>query len=107
MSTLKSPNQDGPDDIAAVLQPDRSSSTTITPSNFPRLLKELSKIVAFVKGTQFDLLEFLQRERYGSAHLDNFASGLELIGQKILTGLEFKLEAENGWKLKNQNLATL
>ncbi|XP_074326223.1 uncharacterized protein LOC141667522 [Apium graveolens] len=44
--------------------------------------KELSKIVAFVKGTQFDLLEFLQRERYGSAHLDNFASGLELIGQK-------------------------
>ncbi|XP_074331359.1 cullin-associated NEDD8-dissociated protein 1-like isoform X2 [Apium graveolens] len=44
--------------------------------------KELSKIVAFVKGTQFDLLEFLQRERYGSAHLDNFASGRELIGQK-------------------------
>ncbi|KAJ4837176.1 hypothetical protein Tsubulata_027061 [Turnera subulata] len=44
--------------------------------------KELSKLVAFVKGTQFDLVEYLQRERYGSARLENFASGLELIGQK-------------------------
>ncbi|KAJ6675324.1 RAB6A-GEF COMPLEX PARTNER PROTEIN 1 [Salix viminalis] len=42
--------------------------------------KELSKLVAFVKGTQFDLVEYLQRERYGSARLENFASGLELIG---------------------------
>lgn len=72
--------------------------------------KELSKLVAFVKGTQFDLVvregcvfssyvilfycevilvfdncmlqEYLQREKYGSARLENFASGLELIGQK-------------------------
>lgn len=28
------------------------------------------------------LQEYLQRERYGSARLENFASGLELIGQK-------------------------
>lgn len=27
--------------------------------------------------------EYLQRERLGSARLDNFASGLELIGQKV------------------------
>lgn len=77
--------------------------------------KELSKLVAFVKGTQFDLVvrrscwltcsnplkiiflhfevcksfndnqsqEYLQRERYGSARLENFASGLELISQKV------------------------
>ncbi|XP_048421699.1 uncharacterized protein LOC103935093 [Pyrus x bretschneideri] len=44
--------------------------------------KELSKLVAFVKGAQFDLVEYLQRERNGSAWLENFASGLELIGQK-------------------------
>ncbi|XP_074328962.1 uncharacterized protein LOC141666707 isoform X2 [Apium graveolens] len=57
--------------------------------------KELSKIVAFVKGTQFDLVEFLQRERYGSARLDNFASGLELIGQKLQMGiLQSRLDAE-------------
>lgn len=31
------------------------------------------------------LQEYLQRERYGSARLDNFASGLELIRQKVLT----------------------
>ncbi|KAL0397921.1 UNVERIFIED_CONTAM: hypothetical protein Scaly_0240500 [Sesamum calycinum] len=49
--------------------------------------KELSKLVAFVKGTQFDLVEYLQRERYGSARLENFASGLELIGQKVLFDL--------------------
>ncbi|KAJ6328680.1 hypothetical protein OIU77_010378 [Salix suchowensis] len=48
--------------------------------------KELSKLVAFVKGTQFDLVEYLQRERYGSARLENFASGLELIGQKLQMG---------------------
>lgn len=27
--------------------------------------------------------DFLQRERLGCAHLDSFASGLELIGQKV------------------------
>ena len=73
--------------------------------------KELSKLVAFVKGTQFDLVvrlvihrlnesycpklfvidlccnimqDYLQRERQGSARLENFASALELIGQKVL-----------------------
>ncbi|GFZ06822.1 quinoprotein amine dehydrogenase, beta chain-like [Actinidia rufa] len=57
--------------------------------------KELSKLVAFVKGTQFDLVEYLQRERYGSACLDNFASGLELIGQKLQMGtLQSRLDAE-------------
>ncbi|TQD78825.1 hypothetical protein C1H46_035605 [Malus baccata] len=51
-------------------------------ANFLMSGKELSKLVAFVKGTQFDLVEYLQRERNGSARLENFASGLELIGQK-------------------------
>ncbi|XP_050203918.1 uncharacterized protein LOC126653956 [Mercurialis annua] len=57
--------------------------------------KELSKLVAFVKGTQFDLVEYLQRERYASARLENFASGLELIGQKLQMGtLQSRLDAE-------------
>ncbi|KNA19833.1 hypothetical protein SOVF_057850 [Spinacia oleracea] len=57
--------------------------------------KELSKFVAFVKGTQFDVVEFLQRERYGCAHLENFASGLELIGQKLqMDTLQSRLDAE-------------
>lgn len=57
--------------------------------------KELSKLVAFVKGTQFDLVDYLQRERHGCARLDNFASGLELIGQKLQMGtLQSRLDAE-------------
>ncbi|KAG6725467.1 hypothetical protein I3842_02G033700 [Carya illinoinensis] len=57
--------------------------------------KELSKLVAFVKGTQFDLVEYLQRERHGCARLENFASGLELIGQKLQMGmLQSRLDAE-------------
>uniref|UniRef100_A0A7N0UYN2 RIC1 C-terminal alpha solenoid region domain-containing protein n=1 Tax=Kalanchoe fedtschenkoi TaxID=63787 RepID=A0A7N0UYN2_KALFE len=57
--------------------------------------KELSKLVAFVKGTQFDLEEYLQRERYGCACLENFASGLELIGQKLqMDILQSRLDAE-------------
>ncbi|WOL17540.1 RAB6A-GEF complex partner protein 1 [Canna indica] len=57
--------------------------------------KELSKLVAFVKGTQFDLVEYLQRERQGSARLENFASGLELIGQKLqMDTLQSRLDAE-------------
>ncbi|OVA11965.1 Ribosome control protein 1 [Macleaya cordata] len=57
--------------------------------------KELSKLVAFVKGTQFDLVEYLQREKSGSARLENFASGLELIGQKLQMGtLQSRLDAE-------------
>lgn len=57
--------------------------------------KELSKLVAFVKGTQFDLVEYLQRERHGSARLESFASGLELIGEKLQMGtLQSRLDAE-------------
>ncbi|KAK7394736.1 hypothetical protein VNO78_15273 [Psophocarpus tetragonolobus] len=57
--------------------------------------KELSKLVAFVKGTQFDLVEYLQRERYGSARLENFASGLELISQKLqMRTLQSRLDAD-------------
>ncbi|AQK55982.1 Quinoprotein amine dehydrogenase beta chain-like [Zea mays] len=57
--------------------------------------KELSKLVAFVKGTQFDLVEYLQRERQGSARLENFASALELIGQKLqMDTLQSRLDAE-------------
>ncbi|GJU72336.1 Rab6A-GEF complex partner protein 1-like protein [Tanacetum coccineum] len=57
--------------------------------------KELSKLVAFVKGTQFDLVEYLQREKYGSARLENFASGLELISQKLqMETLQSRLDAE-------------
>ncbi|KAD3069112.1 hypothetical protein E3N88_36992 [Mikania micrantha] len=57
--------------------------------------KELSKLVAFVKGTQFDLVEYLQREKYGSARLENFSSGLQLISQKLQMGtLQSRLDAE-------------
>uniref|UniRef100_A0A0C9QVU0 TSA: Wollemia nobilis Ref_Wollemi_Transcript_5142_3834 transcribed RNA sequence n=1 Tax=Wollemia nobilis TaxID=56998 RepID=A0A0C9QVU0_9CONI len=57
--------------------------------------KELSKLVAFVKGTQFDLVEYLQRERNGSARLENFASGLHIIGQKLgMDMLQSRLDAE-------------
>ncbi|EOA25322.1 hypothetical protein CARUB_v10018639mg [Capsella rubella] len=57
--------------------------------------KELSKLVAFVKGTQFDIVDFLQRERYGCAQLQNFAAGLELIGEKLqMSELQNRLDAE-------------
>ncbi|KAL5718688.1 hypothetical protein ACHQM5_011565 [Ranunculus cassubicifolius] len=57
--------------------------------------KELSKLVSFVKGTQFDLVDYLQRERTKSAKLENFASGLELIGQKLqMDTLQSRLDAE-------------
>ncbi|KAL8138535.1 hypothetical protein V2J09_004536, partial [Rumex salicifolius] len=57
--------------------------------------KELSKLVAFVKGTQFDIVEFLRQERYGCARLENFASGLELIAQKLeMDTLQSRLDAE-------------
>lgn len=57
--------------------------------------KELSKLVSFVKGTQFDLVEYLQREKNGSARLENFAAGLELIGQKLqMDTLQSRLDAE-------------
>ncbi|CAN6568186.1 unnamed protein product [Malus baccata var. baccata] len=74
-----------------------ASVTSILEShaNFFMSGKELSKLVAFVKGTQFDLVEYLQRERNGSARLENFASGLELIGQKLQMGtLQSRFGAE-------------
>nr|CAB3451299.1 unnamed protein product [Digitaria exilis] len=68
------------------LSPHIASVMNILESHASYLMsgKELSKLVAFVKGTQFDLVEYLQRERHGSARLENFASSLELIGQKVL-----------------------
>ncbi|XP_076948762.1 uncharacterized protein LOC143621133 isoform X1 [Bidens hawaiensis] len=57
--------------------------------------KELSKLVAFVKGTQFDLVEYLKREKFGSARLENFVSGLQLISQKLQMGtLQSRLDAD-------------
>lgn len=41
--------------------------------------------------------EFLQRERYGCAHLENFASGLELIGQKVFLLLLCIFAAHKIW----------
>uniref|UniRef100_A0A0A8YJ44 Uncharacterized protein n=1 Tax=Arundo donax TaxID=35708 RepID=A0A0A8YJ44_ARUDO len=71
------------------LSPHIASVMNILESHASYLMsgKELSKLVAFVKGTQFDLVEYLQRERLGSARLENFASALELIGQKVLVNL--------------------
>ncbi|KAL0538140.1 hypothetical protein IC582_027139 [Cucumis melo] len=74
-----------------------TSVKTILESHASYLMsgKELSKLVAFVKGTQFDLVEYLQRERYGSARLKDFASGLELIGEKLQMGtLQSRLDAD-------------
>lgn len=39
------------------------------------------KVYIFNNNTKFQ--DFLQRERYGCAQLQNFAAGLELIGQKV------------------------
>ncbi|KAJ3695374.1 hypothetical protein LUZ60_000751 [Juncus effusus] len=79
------------------LSPHINSVKNILESHASYLMsgKELSKLVAFVKGTQFDLVEYLQRERSGSAQLDNFASALELIGQKLhMDTLQSRLDAE-------------
>ncbi|XP_042380712.1 guanine nucleotide exchange factor subunit RIC1-like [Zingiber officinale] len=79
------------------LSPHIASVKNILESHATHLMsgKELSKLVAFVKGTQFDLVEYLQRERQGSARLENFASGLELIGQKLqMDTLQSRLDAE-------------
>ncbi|KAJ3699104.1 hypothetical protein LUZ61_002809 [Rhynchospora tenuis] len=79
------------------LSPHIASVKNILESHASYLMsgKELSKLVAFVKGTQFDIVEYLQRERLGSARLDNFASALELIGQKLhMDTLQSRLDAE-------------
>ncbi|KAG8059199.1 hypothetical protein GUJ93_ZPchr0002g23824 [Zizania palustris] len=79
------------------LSPHIASVMNILESHASYLMsgKELSKLVAFVKGTQFDLVEYLQRERLGSARLENFASALELIGQKLqMDTLQSRLDAE-------------
>ncbi|TVU28879.1 hypothetical protein EJB05_20415 [Eragrostis curvula] len=79
------------------LSPHIASVMNILESHASYLMsgKELSKLVSFVKGTQFDLVEYLQRERLGSARLENFASALELIGQKLrMDTLQSRLDAE-------------
>uniref|UniRef100_A0A453PTV7 RIC1 C-terminal alpha solenoid region domain-containing protein n=1 Tax=Aegilops tauschii subsp. strangulata TaxID=200361 RepID=A0A453PTV7_AEGTS len=79
------------------LSPHINSVMNILESHASYLMsgKELSKLVAFVKGTQFDLVEYLQRERQGSARLENFASALELIGEKLqMDTLQSRLDAE-------------
>ncbi|XP_051192132.1 uncharacterized protein [Lolium perenne] len=79
------------------LSPHIASVMNILESHASYLMsgKELSKLVAFVKGTQFDLVEYLQRERLGSARLENFASALELIGEKLqMDTLQSRLDAE-------------
>ncbi|CAM0943610.1 unnamed protein product [Alopecurus aequalis] len=79
------------------LSPHINSVMNILESHASYLMsgKELSKLVAFVKGTQFDLVEYLQRERLGSARLENFASALELIGEKLqMDTLQSRLDAE-------------
>jgi hypothetical protein len=45
--------------------------------------KELRELVAFVKGTQFDLTAFLRTERGKSARLEDFSSALQTIGRKV------------------------
>ncbi|KAI5071151.1 hypothetical protein GOP47_0013402 [Adiantum capillus-veneris] len=57
--------------------------------------KMLRELVAFVKGTQFDLTEFLQSSSGSSARLQDFASALHIIGQKLdMSVLQSRLDAE-------------
>lgn len=57
--------------------------------------KMLRELVAFVKGTQFDLTEFLQSSGGSSARLQDFASALHIIGQKLdMNILQSRLDAE-------------
>ncbi|KAL2233865.1 RAB6A-GEF complex partner protein 1 [Sesamum indicum] len=96
-SSFRKQPQDAKSSSFKEQSPHVSSVKNILESHASYLMsgKELSKLVAFVKGTQFDLVEYLQRERYGSARLENFASGLELIGQKLHMGtLQSRLDAE-------------
>ncbi|KAL3686109.1 hypothetical protein R1sor_004131 [Riccia sorocarpa] len=46
-------------------------------------LKELQELVAFVKGTQFDFINFLKSEKSKSARLEDFSAALRVIGQKL------------------------
>ncbi|KAH9536131.1 hypothetical protein CY35_17G090800 [Sphagnum magellanicum] len=57
--------------------------------------KELRELVAFVKGTQFDLTAFLRTERGKSARLEDFSSALQTIGRKLgMNELQGRLDAE-------------
>ncbi|CAM6095693.1 unnamed protein product [Calypogeia fissa] len=46
-------------------------------------LKELQELVAFAKGTQFDITDFLKSEKGKSARLEDFSSALRIIGAKL------------------------
>lgn len=55
----------------------------------------LRELVSFVKGTQFDLTEFLQSSGGKSARLQDFASALNVVGQKLdMDMLQSRLDAE-------------
>ncbi|KAH7433091.1 hypothetical protein KP509_07G054900 [Ceratopteris richardii] len=57
--------------------------------------KMLRELVAFVKGTQFDLTEFLQSSGGSAARLQDFASALHIIGEKLdMSVLQSRLDAE-------------
>uniref|UniRef100_A0A7I4D4R9 RIC1 C-terminal alpha solenoid region domain-containing protein n=1 Tax=Physcomitrium patens TaxID=3218 RepID=A0A7I4D4R9_PHYPA len=56
---------------------------------------ELRDLVAFVKATQFDFTAFLYTERGKAARLDDFASSLLIVGQKLnMDELEGRQDAE-------------
>lgn len=57
--------------------------------------KMLRELVSFVKGTQFDLTEFLQSSGGRCARLQDFASALHIVGQKLdMNILQSRLDAE-------------
>ncbi|XP_024532297.1 RAB6A-GEF complex partner protein 1 [Selaginella moellendorffii] len=57
--------------------------------------RALSDLVAFVKETQFNLTKFLQAERDKSARLDDFASALRSMSEKLcMDVLQNRLDAE-------------
>jgi hypothetical protein len=47
--------------------------------------KELQELVAFIKGTQFDFVEFLQSERGKTAKAEDFPTALRSVKQKVRT----------------------
>lgn len=57
--------------------------------------KDLRELVGFVKGTQFDLTEFLQSQKGRTARLEDFPTALRIIGSKLgMEGLQNRLDAE-------------
>lgn len=45
--------------------------------------KELAELVAFIKGTQFDFVEFLQSDRARAARAEDFPSALRSVRSKV------------------------